>query len=192
VRNIKAPLLVVATLLVLQGAGVIFLAYKQQHHTLEITSLKAAFETEIRAREALQTELLTLKTTASQPAPPPSDMDSIFGAAPASTSPDVEQRLNTLKKQYEDVLVLHFFLTKCGKSTVQDFHTINSNLSQDMATINAPGRLQYDIMTAAKGSYDAIYASTSCEGEQAEASEKAFRTYIEQLANRNNIPTAKP
>lgn len=178
-----------AALVLIQFSGLAFLFHQQQTQAEALASLKLAFETEIRAREALQTEVSAIKAPmASEEKPPATGIDAIFGDVSAAPSPEVEQKLDALKKQYEDVLVLHFFLAKCGKSTVQDFHTINSNLSQDMASVNAPGRLQYDIMTAAKGSYDAIYAKTPCEGEQAEASEKAFRQYINQLTNRSNVP----
>ncbi len=180
----------VGFLLLVQVVGFTLILGRLSHQEEATSSLKIAFDTEIKAREELQTQVSALKPTVAPAEQPLSaSVDAIFGTEPSNLTPDVEQKLDALKKQYEDVLVLQFFLAKCGKSTVQDYHTINSNLSQDMATLNAPGRLQYDIMTAAKGSYDAIYASSSCEGEQAEASEKAFRTYIEQLTKRSNVPT---
>ncbi len=153
-----------------------------------LDSLRIALNAEITARRALETQMASISPSQQALTSPtsPDSISAIFSESPP-LAPEAERKLNALKKQYEDALVLHFFLAKCGKSGVEDYHTINSNLSQDMATLNAPGRLQYDVMTAAKGSYESIYAHTPCDGPQADASAEAFRSYIATLTERKNV-----
>ncbi|MDE3017263.1 MAG: hypothetical protein KGI29_10175 [Pseudomonadota bacterium] len=71
--------------------------------------------------------------------------------------------LDNLKERYENILVTYFFLRRCKQADFGDYHIIISALAQDMASVNAPGRLQYDILTAAQGSYKEVYARSSCK-----------------------------
>ena len=64
--------------------------------------------------------------------------------------------MDAIKKRYEGLLVNYLFLKKCGLINAQDYHTIISALAQEMASVNAPGRLEHDIQTAANGSYEYI------------------------------------
>lgn len=90
--------------------------------------------------------------------------------------------MDRIKKRYEDVLVTYFFLKKCGRAEITDFHIINSALSQEMASVNAPGRMQNDILTAAKGSYEEMYATSSCQGEGFNSLHTQYVDYISTLS----------
>jgi hypothetical protein len=91
--------------------------------------------------------------------------------------------LDGLKKRYEEILVTFFFLKKCNKINPTDFHVIVSALSQEMASINAPGRLEHDIVTAAQGSYKEMYSQTACNSQTIDSLYTQYSAYIASLAN---------
>jgi hypothetical protein len=55
-----------------------------------------------------------------------------------------------------------------------------------MASINAPGRMQYDILSAAKGSYTEIYSGSPCDGKEVDALLIQYNNYIKLLTT--NFP----
>jgi len=89
--------------------------------------------------------------------------------------------MDRIKKRYEDILVTYFFLKKCGRAQPTDFHIITSALSQEMASINAPGRMQNDILNSARGSYREMYANSACEGEGLDNLSRQYTDYIATL-----------
>ncbi len=93
-------------------------------------------------------------------------------------------KLDALKKRYEDMLVVYFMLRKCGKNKASDYHIIISALAQEMASINAPGRLQYDLMTSAEGSYQELYATFSCETSRVDPLAAQYNDFINSVAER--------
>jgi hypothetical protein len=99
---------------------------------------------------------------------------------PEETASGNQAAMDSIKKRYEDILVTYFFLKKCGKANPGDYHIITSALSQEMASVNAPGRMQNDILTSAQGSYKEMYEQSSC-GE-AEALYSQYSSYISGLS----------
>ena len=98
--------------------------------------------------------------------------------------------LDRLKKHYEEILVNNMFMNKCGMAKPTDIHIIISALSQEMASINAPGRLQYDILTSARGSYNEMYAKSPCDAPQTAALAAQYAKYIDSISGRLNAPAA--
>lgn len=107
--------------------------------------------------------------------------------SPESKADTLQNALDNLKKRYEDILVIHFFLKKCGRAAASDYHVITSALSQEMASLNAPGRLQNDILTAAQGSYREMYSRSDCN---AEGVGKLNQQYVEFVGNLSQNYTA--
>lgn len=105
---------------------------------------------------------------------------------PEKNSPDKQSGMDDIKKRYEEILVTYMFLKKCGIATAEDFHIITSALAQEMASINAPGRLQYDILTSAQGSYKEMYSQNSCDAKGVDALESQFKDYVKVLST--NFP----
>lgn len=93
-----------------------------------------------------------------------------------------ESKIDGLKKRFENILVIHLFLKKCEKTGSDDFFIIMASLSQEMASINAPGRLQHDIITAAQGSYKEIYAKSDCSDKQTDSLITQYNDYIKVLS----------
>jgi hypothetical protein len=130
---------------------------------------------------------------APQPAAPPIPSEP---AAPATVQPkapsvhdvfkpdedDSQSAMDALKQRYEDMLVIHFFLDRCGKINKSDYYIIMAALSQDMASINAPGRMQHDVLTAAQGSYNEMYAKSPCDSVDLSALIAQYSAYIKALS----------
>ena len=95
---------------------------------------------------------------------------------------DAKSRTDALKKRYEDMLVTYFVLRQCGKNDVLDYHIIVSALSQEMASLQAPGRLQYDVLTSAQGSYKELYSGNACASETIDPLREKYQTFVDSVA----------
>jgi hypothetical protein len=112
---------------------------------------------------------------------PINPMESLYN--PESSANNSQAIMDGLKKRYEEILVTYFFLKKCNKISPNDFHIIISALSQEMASINAPGRLQHDIVTAAQGSYKEMYSQTACNSQTVDGLYTQYSAFITSLSN---------
>ena len=101
---------------------------------------------------------------------------------PSQYKDDKQSKLNVIKSRYEEVLVTHFFLRKCQIAPSSDYHIIMSALAVEMASANAPGRLQYDILTAAKGSFKEMYAKSSCDERTTQSLRESYANYINAIS----------
>jgi uncharacterized coiled-coil protein SlyX len=95
---------------------------------------------------------------------------------------DDSTQIDALKKRYEEMLVTYFVLKKCEKVKVTDYHVIISALSQEMASLEAPGRLQADILTSAQGSYQELYSNSPCDEETVEPLQAQYKIFIDAVA----------
>lgn len=116
---------------------------------------------------------------------PKSEIEKVL--EPENIAPERGAKIDQLKKRYEDLLVSYFVLRKCEKINAVDYHIINSSLVQEMASINAPGRLQYDILVAAKGSYEALYAKNSCDEATIKPLSTDYKHFIDTVAEEFNL-----
>jgi len=105
---------------------------------------------------------------------------------PEKKSNGNESAMDDIKKRYEDILVTYMFMKKCGKNGAGDYPVIISALAQEMASVNAPGRMQYDIITAAQGSYKEMYSQSPCDGQDIATLSRQYADYIKTLSN--NLP----
>lgn len=117
-------------------------------------------------------------TPANTTATTKSTITDLFGTDDA----DSNSAIDRLKNRYENTLVTYLFLTKCEKTTMEDYNLIMAELQKEMLGLNAPQRLQNDILTAAKGSYDEMYSKNSCEKEAVETTVKQYSKYISNLS----------
>lgn len=181
----------VQLLLALACCTAIIIAYDWQlgetRSSLE-ESLKHASEQE---QELADIDIDIQKSTDEQrkpmPEPPPvsapirpSPMEEVYN--PEETTTGSQSAMDGLKKRYEEILVSYFFLKRCDKIPASDYHIIISALSQEMASINAPGRLQYDILTAAQGSYKEMYTRNACDSDDVAVLHRQYGDYISALS----------
>ena len=101
---------------------------------------------------------------------------------PESSAVEPPSVMDAIKKRYEEILITHFFLRKCNLALPLDYHIIISSLSQEMSSINAPGRLQYDIVTAAQGSYKEMYSKSTCTSDSVRNLQTQYTDYINSLS----------
>lgn len=155
----------------------------------KLTALETTHAAAEESISTMKTEIAGLRAqAAAAPAPATyypteaksSDIEGLYSPEAASTGQ--QATLDRLKKRYEELLVNNMFMKKCGKAQPTDIHVIISALSQEMASVNAPGRLQYDILTAARGSFEEIYAQSPCNTEAANASHEQYTQYIQNIA----------
>ncbi len=91
--------------------------------------------------------------------------------------------IDDIKTRYEDLLVTYLLMQKCGKATVADYNIIMAAMQKEIAALQAPVRLQYDTLTAAKGSYEELYSNNDCEKSTLVDTETQYRAYINALTS---------
>jgi len=123
------------------------------------------------------------------PAPAPANsndtkttMQDLF-ESPKNSS-DAENTIDKIKTRYEGVLVNYLLLKKCGKTGSLDYQIITSAMQSELSANSAPARLKYDILTAAKGSYDEIYARSTCNEDEITPTLQRYGTYINNLTQK--------
>lgn len=109
---------------------------------------------------------------------------------PEDSAPGNPSAMDRMKKRYEDLLVNYMFLKKCGHAQEADYHIITSALSQEMASVNAPGRLQHDVLTSAQGSYNEMYSNSDCNAPEVAALLKGYKDYIAAISRDFVAPPA--
>jgi len=160
-------------------------AYKGTISGLEATvSVQEKMLTEQQAKiDALTGQLAVASLP--KPAPP------TLATPPASAVEEVLapqddelSRIDAIKKDYEEILVTYFVLKQCNEAQDVQYHVINSALSQEIASLDAPGRLQYDILTSAQGSYNELYAGNPCDPATIEPLKAQFDSFVASISER--------
>lgn len=113
---------------------------------------------------------------------PTTPYDTLYN--PEASTADGQSASDAIKKRFEGVLVTYLFLRRCGQAQASDYHVIISALAQEMASINAPGRLQYDILTSAQGTYKEMYSKTECSDPSAVSTINQYNSYLQALSKR--------
>lgn len=111
------------------------------------------------------------------PANPADDMagDSV-GAVFSSDTADAS--LNESKAKFEGLFVNYQYLKKCAGISTEAYHLLNSALMHELSSKSAPARMQYDIITAAAGTYQEIYARSECDEVAVEEVRRQFDEYL--------------
>jgi hypothetical protein len=181
-------------LLALVVGSVLILAYDWQLGSArsEIESLAAANQRlEIAARKPVNVVVAPPVEQPAAPAPAPAPAPVVAAAKP--TPSPIEQvyapqgnSLDDIKKRYEDILVTHLFLNRCGKAGADDYATIINGMRQESVAVGAPdvARLQVNILTAATGSYNEIYRSSRCDDPSMANLQSQYQSYITSLKER--------
>lgn len=135
--------------------------------------------------EGLTASTTAIETLAAEQ--PPSTLEQVYNPErEQGSNGDDQSSMDDIKKRYEDILVIYMFLKQCGRIESSDYNIITSALAQEMASVNAPGRMQYDVVNSAKGSYQEIYSQSPCEGDGINKLTNQYHQYIEVL--KTNFP----
>ncbi len=178
---------IIALSAILISAGAFYALHNAR---MELNDLTQAQDLLLEQQSRLLTEnnacKATLKSTLAPSCPDwvdnneaKSELEKIY--EPETDSKDFQAKSDVLKKRYEELLVSYYVLKKCGISSASDYHIILSSLSHEMASLNAPGRMQYDIINAAKGAYNELYAKNECDEKITTTLSGEFRGYIAAL-----------
>lgn len=101
-------------------------------------------------------------------------------------SEEAENKLDVLKRQYEELFINYYYLKRCGAIEPESFHLMNSALTHELTQLNAPAGIRKHILTAAKGTHDEMYASASCDSEEINPVKDKISIYLEEVVK--NIP----
>ena len=157
-----------------------FIIDDQSAQIISMSDEQASLEKEV---DFLRRQNITLSNTIQERADNEQNTNPVENLYnPEQSTYSNQSSMDALKKRYEEILVTYFFLKKCNRNDALDFHIITSALSQEMASVNAPGRLQHDIVTAAQGSYREMYYNTPCDSQIVEALSKQYKAYIASLS----------
>lgn len=115
----------------------------------------------------------------------------LVAPAPAAVQPvqevfdgesGAEATFDSMKKRYEDILVTHLFMVKCGMADTAHYAMIISALRGEAKQAGAPEEMENDILSAARGSYQEVYAQSKCDAEGMSVLQQQYAEYIAQLA----------
>jgi hypothetical protein len=123
-----------------------------------------------------------IETKEPPPIEPPvqNTIQDIFGTKRNTT--DTRSSADNIKTRYEEILVTYFLMQKCQKTNDSDYQLIISALQKEVANSDNSERLQNDILTAAKGSYEEMYSQNDCLKPVIETSAKQYNNYINSLS----------
>jgi hypothetical protein len=91
-------------------------------------------------------------------------------SAPAIITPPADEetrqyQLDRLKRRYEEILINAMILKKCGLARGDEMAVISGNYLKELASIDPQVDMYPQILSAASGSYEALYAEVECTEE---------------------------
>lgn len=99
----------------------------------------------------------------------------------AGMNEEQQRELDILKPRYENLFINHHVLKRCNFSAPEEFHIINSALAYELNRLNAPAKMRQNIMLAAKGSYDELYAEMSCDSPDIVPMRAQMQAYLQSV-----------
>ncbi|MEZ5691485.1 MAG: hypothetical protein R3D71_07465 [Rickettsiales bacterium] len=128
----------------------------------------------------------TVKVADNKPKQP--DIQDIFGQdsngySELSENDKIKTSIDKVKIYYEELLVTHFFLKKCGKTNDDNYNLIFRALQKDLQSLNTSFDIQNDILTAAVGSYQELYSENECLPDTVNGIYKQYNEYMKDISN---------
>jgi len=102
---------------------------------------------------------------------------------PEKDPTDKQSSLDDIKKRYEDIMVIHLFLKKCDRVKPEDLSIITNAMAQETTAADAPEKFEDDIMIAARGSYNEIYAKSPCTSKGVDVLNTQYNNYLKILTD---------
>lgn len=97
-----------------------------------------------------------------------------------------QQELDIIKQEFEGLFINYYLLKQCSRTVPEDFHIMHSALLYRLALIGAPASSRQNILDAASGSFQELYATQECDSEAVGAAEKSTRDYLDTVVQ--NLP----
>ncbi len=179
----------VLLLLLILGAAVMHLNSQVKELTVTEQGLRAQLQAAQDAAKVAQDAAVTAEAkaaaaavVAAAPPPvilraPPTPDEALAEVFDDSAVP--QATLNTIKTRYENLFVNYYFHSRCGSATQDDYLLLNTLLLEELASAGAGARMQQNILTAARGSYDEVYAKADCKNASPD-----YRAYLDSVRAR--------
>lgn len=110
--------------------------------------------------------------------------ESLLSADADETDAPAQSAMDRVKRQYEQSLVMYFFLRRCGAARQEDYHLLASALLETLAAEQLSAAPLRAIVQAAKGSYDELYSATPCDDARIPALSGQFRQFLDAILAR--------
>lgn len=117
------------------------------------------------------------------PAAPQSVIEQVYNPERGQAENSPQSAMDDIKKRYEDILVLHLFMSKCGFAQPADYSIITSALAKEISATEAPGRMHADTIETAKSSFNELYAQSPCDGETITPLRQQYQDFVQGLQN---------
>lgn len=92
-----------------------------------------------------------------------------------------QDALDALKQRYEDLFINYYVLKRCNASQPQDFHIMNSALVYELNRLNAAAGVRQNILNAARGSYEELYAELACDTPEIGVMRQNMQQYLQSV-----------
>jgi hypothetical protein len=90
--------------------------------------------------------------------------------------------IDWLKQRYENTFITYYYLQKCGLADKNDFDVIRSSLHKELADLHTETNTAEDnILMAANGSYNELYAQASCADDRTKATKTSYDAFMQQM-----------
>lgn len=100
--------------------------------------------------------------------------------------------IDWLKQRYENWLITYYYLHKCGMADKADFDLIRLSLKQELAKLNTDTTsVEDNILLAANGSYNELYATASCDDERSKVTLSSYEAYMATVRGANTPASLK-
>ena len=105
---------------------------------------------------------------------------SIASATPviAKTPLNAESSLNDIKSTYEDAFVSYMLLEGCNSTSDDVYVDLYDKLMQTLQDVDSTTLEAHNIIIAASGTYDALYAHTPCDASYLDPTTKNLTNFL--------------
>ncbi len=151
-------------------------------HTIQVKSAAHIVPMAVVAPAVLPPE-------AAKVAPPPvQDFGLPFGKISVFSEKDADAQayLDLIKQRYEKLFVTYYYLLQCRAVDGSGFALLESALRSDLLSAGAPLDTGDNILQAAQGTYNEIYAHSACHKDDITLIKEAFNESLAQLRQRQD------
>jgi hypothetical protein len=92
-----------------------------------------------------------------------------------------ERHIDEIKSSYEDALVSYMILSHCDPRMQAYYQPLYDALTRALAPYDATGLAVRNVVTAATGTYQALYSQTPCTDTHLAKTRRSFLQFIQQI-----------
>jgi hypothetical protein len=96
-------------------------------------------------------------------------------------TPAMQQKLDVLKRQYEQAMVQYFVLNACGRADVESLAFISGSIMLAMSETSMPAAFFLNLRDSAQGTYRELFASIPCEDPRIAQAEAEHQQWLQEI-----------